>query len=42
MNMRGNKLVRDIFLEEGIVEDITCFIVHDLELGIVTISSEHV
>ena len=42
MNMRGDKLVRDIFLEKGIIEDITSFGVHDLDIGLVTISHERV
>ena len=42
MNMRGNKLVRDIFLEKGLLDDITRLIVHYLEIGIVTSSCDHI
>ena len=42
MNMWGNKLVRYLFLEKGLLEDITRFIVHDMESGIVNISRERV
>ena len=42
MNMRGGNMVRGIFLEKGILEEITSFIVHDLEIGIVTSSCERV
>ena len=42
MNMWGNKLVRDIFLKEGLLEDITSIIVHDMELGRVTSRCEYV
>ena len=42
MNIWGNNLVRDIFLKENLLEDIKSFIVHDLELGIVTSNCEYV
>ena len=42
MNMRGNNIIRDIFLMEGLLEDITRCIVHDLELGIATRSCEYI
>ena len=42
MNMRGNKLVRDIFLKEDILEYITSFIIHDLDIGLMTSSCEYV
>ena len=38
--MQGKKLVRDIFLEKIILEDITSFIVHDLDIGFVSSSRE--
>ena len=40
MDMRGNKLVGDILLKEGILEDITSFIIHYMELGHVSSSCE--
>ena len=42
MNMWGNKLVRYIFLKECILDDITSFTIHDVELGRVTSSCEYV
>ena len=42
MNIWGNNLLNDLFIREGLLEDITSFIVHDLELGIVTINCEYV
>ena len=38
--MQGNKLVGDIFLEEVIFEDITSFIIHYLDIGLVSSSCE--
>ena len=38
--MRWNKLVGDIFLKEGLLEEITSFIIHYLELGLVSSSCE--
>ena len=38
--MRGNKLVGDLLLKEGIIEDIKSFIIHYMKLGIVSSSSE--
>ena len=40
MDMRGNKLVGYILLKEGILEDITSFIMHYMELGHVFSSCE--
>ena len=40
MNMRGNKLVGDLFLGKGLLEEITRFIVNYLDIGILTSSSE--
>ena len=34
MNMWGDKLLRGIYLKEGLLEEITSFIFHYLELGI--------
>ena len=42
MNMWGNKVVRNIFLKEALLDDITRFIVLDLELDIAIISCEYV
>ena len=42
MNMWGNKMVRGIFIKEGLLDEITRFIIHDLELGIETSSCEYV
>ena len=36
------KLIRYIFIKEGLLEDIKIFIYHDLELGLVTRSCEYV
>ena len=36
--MQGNKLVRDRFIEKGLIEEIKSFIVHDLDIGLVTSS----
>ena len=41
-NMRGNKMVRGIFLDKGLLEDVTSFIVHDFEIGLVAISCERI
>ena len=35
-------LVRDCFLDKGILEEITSFIVHDFEIGLVTSNHERV
>ena len=40
--MRGNKLVGDIYLEEGLFDDITGFIIHYMDLGIMSSSCEYV
>ena len=40
MNMWGDKLVRDLYLKEDILEEIKIFIIHDLELGILSSSYE--
>ena len=40
MYMRGNKLVGDLLLQEGLLEDITSFIIYYMELGLVSISCE--
>ena len=40
MNMRGDKLVMDLSLKEVILEKIKIFIIHDLELGILSSSCE--
>ena len=40
MYIWGNKLVRDLYIKEGILEELTSFIIHDLELGIVSSSCE--
>ena len=34
MNMRGNNLVRGISLKEGLLEEITIFVIHDLDIGL--------
>ena len=38
--MRGNKLVGDPLLEEGLLEEVTSFIIYYMELGLVSISCE--
>ena len=38
--MQGNKLVGDLLLKEGIIEDVKSFIIHYMELGIVFSSCE--
>ena len=38
--MRGNKLVGDLLLKEGFLEDITSFIIYYMELGLVSRSCE--
>ena len=38
--MRGNKLVGDILLEEGLLEEITSFVIYYMELGLVPSSCE--
>ena len=40
MDMRGNKLVGDLLLKEGIIEDVKSFIIHYMEFGIVYIICE--
>ena len=40
--MRGNDLVGDLLLKEVILEYITDFIIHYMELGIVSSSCEYV
>ena len=40
MYIWGNKLVRDLYIKEGILEKLTIFIIHYLELGIVSSSCE--
>ena len=40
MDMRGNKLVGDILLKEGLLEEITSFIIYYMELGLVSSSCE--
>ena len=40
MNMWGNKMVRGIFIKEGLLDEITRFIIHDLELRLVHRSCE--
>ena len=42
MDMWGNKLVGDISLKGGILEDITGFVIRYMELGIVSSSCEYV
>ena len=36
IDMRENKLVGDISLKEGLLEDITIFIIYYMELGLVS------
>ena len=38
--MRGNKLVGDLLLEEGLLEEVTSFIIYYMELGLVSSSCE--
>ena len=40
--MGGGGLVRDRFLDKGILKEITSFIVHDFDIGIVTSNNERV
>ena len=40
MDMRENKLLGDLLLKEGILEDITSFIIHYMESGHVSRSCE--
>ena len=40
MNMWGDKLLRGIYLKEGLLEEITSFIIYYMELGIVSRSCE--
>ena len=40
MDMRGNNLVGDIFLKEGLLEEITSFVIYYIELGSVSTSCE--
>ena len=42
MSMREDKLVRGVFLEKGVLEEITIFVVCDLLIGVVTRSRERV
>ena len=40
MDMRGNKLVGDILLKEGLLEEITSFIIYYMDFGLVSSSCE--
>ena len=40
MHMRRNKLVGYLFLKEGLLEEITGFIIYYMELGLVSSSCE--
>ena len=42
MNMWGNKLVIYLLIKSGLLEEITSFISHDLELGLVSSSFDYV
>ena len=42
MDIQGNKLVGDLSLKEGLLEEITSFIIYYMELGLVSSSCEYV
>ena len=42
MDMRGQKLVEDLLIKEGIIKEITRFIIYYMELGLVSTSCEFV
>ena len=42
MDIRGNKLLVDLFLKEGLLEEITGFITHYMDLGLVSRTCKYV
>ena len=42
MNMQGVNMVEGVFIETGLLEDITSFIFHNLSSGLLTSSRERV
>ena len=42
MDMRRHKLVEDLLIKEGILKEITRFIIYYMELGLVSTSCEFV
>ena len=42
IDIQGDNLVRNIFLKDSLLEDITSFVFHDLEIGLLASSCEYV